>query len=370
MEKKIKSAPRLALRIEELCRRLPEDVDGILITSEVNRLYFTGLQSSAGTLLVLKNAGGFFIIDSRYIEKARAVVQNCEVLLQKPCKLFAQLAGLFAQHQVRRLAVEGEYMSISTFREYKRQLSEFAQLVSLPPVNRLLREMRGLKSTEEIRLIERSQEITDRAFTHICGYIREGMTEREIAGELLDFTYRQGSERPAFDFIVVSGENSSMPHGVPTERKVRQGDFITMDFGCVVGGYCSDMTRTVAIGAVTEEQQRVYDTVLAAQEAAIRMVRAGVLCQQVDQAARDLIDAAGYQGCFGHGTGHSLGVEIHEPPAFNTVDKTPCLPGMVITVEPGIYLEGRFGVRIEDMVCVTKEGSINLTRSEKKLLLL
>ena len=161
-----------------------------------------------------------------------------------------------------------------------------------------------------------------------------------------------------------------MPHGVPTDKTVARGDFITMDFGCLVGGYCSDMTRTVAVGEVTDEQRMIYDTVLRAQLAAIAAVRPGEVCRVVDAAARDIIADAGYGACFGHTTGHSLGLEIHEDPRFGRGDETACEPGMVMTAEPGIYLEGRFGVRIEDMVLVTKDGCEDLTHSDKSLIIL
>ena len=181
---------------------------------------------------------------------------------------------------------------------------------------------------------------------------------------------RMGSEGVSFDFIVVSGKNSSLPHGVPTDKVVERGDFVTMDFGAVVGGYHSDMTRTIAVGEASDEMRLVYDTVLKAQLESEKVIRAGAVCQDVDKVARDIINAAGYEGCFGHGLGHSVGVEIHENPAFSPRCETVLKPGMVMTVEPGIYLENKFGVRIEDMVYVTETGSLNLTTSKKELIIL
>ena len=179
---------------------------------------------------------------------------------------------------------------------------------------------------------------------------------------------RLGSEGVSFDFIVVSGKNSSLPHGVPTDKKVQKGDFLTMDFGAIAGGYHSDMTRTVAIGEVSKEQKDVYNTVLKAQTEAIKAVRPGVICKDIDKIARDIIYSAGYEGCFGHGLGHSVGVEIHERPNFNTRCDTILKKGTIMTVEPGIYLENRFGVRIEDMVWVTDDGCIDITESPKELI--
>ena len=184
------------------------------------------------------------------------------------------------------------------------------------------------------------------------------------------FARSKGSEGVAFDFIVVSGKNSSLPHGVPTDKKIEEGDFITMDFGCVINGYRSDMTRTVAVGNVSDEQRLVYDTVLKAQSASLTAIKSGIPCNEIDKIARDIIAKAGFGKCFGHGLGHSVGLEIHESPACNTRDTTPLETGMIMTVEPGIYLEDKFGVRIEDMVVVTENGCLNLTNSSKELIIL
>ena len=354
-------------RIEALISRMPEEVDAVLITGPVNRIYFTGMHSTAGTLLVLRDGSAYFLIDFRYIEKAREVVSGCEVILQQ--KLFAQLAELLKKHGARRVALDSGYMTLSEYLLYSERLPE-AELLLDDTVDKEIRRMRMIKSPKELACIREAQRITDDAFAHICGYIRAGRTEREIACELLDFTARRGSEKPSFDYIVVSGKNTSMPHGAPSGKPVEDGDFVTMDFGCTVEGYCSDMTRTVAVRKVSERQKEVYDTVLKAQLAAMAAVRPGVTCKSVDTVARELIDAAGFQGCFGHGTGHSLGLEIHEEPAFNTVDETLCEPGMVITIEPGIYLEGKFGVRIENMVTVTEDGFEDLTGSVRELMII
>ncbi|MBE6907178.1 MAG: aminopeptidase P family protein [Ruminococcaceae bacterium] len=355
----------LKSRIETILKQLPDGIDAVLITSGVHRQYFTGFQSSAGTLLMVKNAGAYFIIDFRYYEKARAVIRDCEVILQE--KLSAQLSELIKRHSIRNIVIESEYMTVSELSRFRELLPD-ASFISDKQIDDAIRRMRMIKSPEELASIRAAQEITDGAFQHICGYIHPGMTEKEIACELLDYTNRHGSERPSFEFIVVSGANSSMPHGVPTGKAVEPGDFITMDFGCVVDGYCSDMTRTVAVKAVTDKQKLIYDTVLKAQLAAIQAIKAGIPCKDVDTAARNIIADAGYGDCFGHSTGHSVGLEIHEKPAFSISDKTICEPGMVITVEPGIYIEGQFGVRIEDMALITESGCSLLTGSPKQLM--
>lgn len=355
-------------RIAALTSQFPQGADAALILSPVNRFYFTGMHSSAGAFLAFKDGASYFLTDSRYYELARKTVQGgCEVLLQQ--RLYTQLAELLKRHDAKCVAVEEEYMTLSSFTTYKHALPSVRLLPDVP-LSKTIARLRAEKSPEELARIREAQRLTDEAFTHICDYIRPGRTERDIAGELLDFTFRRGSSGPSFEYIVVSGANSSMPHGVPTDKAVCKGEFVTMDFGCIVDGYCSDMTRTVAIGQPDEQMRQVYDTVLQAQRQALQAIRAGVVCMQVDAKARDFISKAGFGDCFGHGTGHSLGIEIHEEPAFNTRDETVLKPGMVLSVEPGIYLEGRFGVRIEDIVAVTADGCENLTASDKNLLCL
>ena len=215
----------------------------------------------------------------------------------------------------------------------------------------------------------RDRALTEDGFAHILDYIRPGRTERDVALELEFYIRRQGAEAAAFDFIVVSGANTSLPHGVPTEKPIGSGEFVTMDFGAVVEGYHSDMTRTVAVGAVSEEQERVYDIVLQAQLAALSVLKPGLPCLKGDAAARDVIAAAGFGDCFGHGTGHGVGVEIHEQPRLSPSARGQELQaGNVVTVEPGIYIEGKFGVRIEDMAAITESGCENLTKSPKTLI--
>jgi Xaa-Pro aminopeptidase len=215
-----------------------------------------------------------------------------------------------------------------------------------------------------------AQAIAEKTYDHIRGIIRVGMTEKEIALEMEMYSRQNGSEEAAFSFIVASGTNSSMPHAVPGNRRVERGDFITMDFGCTVGGYRSDMTRTLAMGTPSDKQREVYDLVLSAQLAALDAIKPGVVCKDVDKIARDLIDSSPYKGLFGHGLGHGVGLDIHESPNFNKSDETVLEPGMVLSVEPGIYLPGEFGVRIEDVVVITADGYENLMSSPKGLIVL
>ncbi|MBO5021761.1 MAG: aminopeptidase P family protein, partial [Clostridia bacterium] len=228
-------------------------------------------------------------------------------------------------------------------------------------------KMRSIKDEEEIKSIEKAQVLTDEAFSYILSHIKPGVRETDIALKMEFFMREHGSEGVAFDFIVVSGKNSSLPHGVPTDKKIENGDFVTMDFGGVINGYRSDMTRTVAVGSVTPKQETVYETVLKAQKAALDAIKPEVPCSLIDKTARDIITAEGFGDCFGHGLGHSVGLEIHENPACNTRDTTLLKSGMIMTVEPGIYIPDKFGVRIEDMVLITDNGYKNFTKSPKEL---
>lgn len=353
-------------RIKQLISKMPEEIDALIINTPVNRLYLTGLQSSAGTLLVTRD-DAYFIIDFRYFERAKTEARGCEVILQG--KLYEQLSELLHKHNAKTIGIDGDYLTVSDYLTLNEKLPGFGFVMN-GEISGILKRMRMIKSTVELAYIKAAQRITDDAFIHICNYIKAGMTDRQVACELLDYTNRHGSERPSFDYIIVSGKRSSMPHGTPSDKVIERGDFITMDFGCTVNGYCSDMTRTVAVGEPSEEQRLVYETVLQAQLASIEKIRAGAVCSDVDAAAREIIAKAGWGDCFGHGLGHSLGIEIHESPTFSMRDQTVCEAGMVVTAEPGIYLEGKFGVRTEDMVYVTADGCENLTRSRKQLIIL
>jgi Xaa-Pro aminopeptidase len=242
--------------------------------------------------------------------------------------------------------------------------------VQLIPAQQLLDTLRTVKDMEEKRRIQAAQAIAERAFDEILGILSPEMTEQEAAAELVARMLRHDAERMSFDPIVVAGPNSSRPHGEPSAAKIGRGRFLTMDFGCISGGYCSDMTRTVAFGPVSDEMRNVYDTVLRAQEAGIRAVRAGGTGKAGAAAARAVIAAARYGSYFGHSFGHGIGIEIHERPNAAPSSDQPLPAGAVISAEPGIYLPGRFGVRIEDMLFVTESGCENLTHAPKELIVL
>ena len=242
--------------------------------------------------------------------------------------------------------------------------------VELVPAQGLVNGLRGAKDQEELDAMVQAQRISERAFDEILKFIKPGVTEKEIAAKLEYDMLRFGAQKMSFDPIVVSGPNGSLPHGVPSDKKVEKGEFITMDFGCIYNGYCSDMTRTVALGEPTEEMRKVYDVVLQAQLAGLAASKAGVTGKSIDAAARKVIEDAGYGEYFGHGYGHSVGIEIHEAPNANMRDETPMPVGAAVSAEPGIYLPGRFGVRIEDVAIMTEDGCIDITKAPKELIVL
>lgn len=352
-------------RIEKIQEFLKGD-EAAIITSAENRFYFLGFKSSAGVLLITSK-GAFFLIDFRYFEKAKETIKGADVILCE--RLYPQLCEILKKEEIKKVLPETEVVTLAGSKRLEKELDGF-EIVFQNDLSRNISQMRQIKNEKEIEFIEKAQSITDKAFEFILNEIKSGVTEKDIALKLEFFMRKAGSDGIAFDIIAVSGKNSSLPHGVPTEKLIEMGDFLTLDFGARWGGYCSDMTRTVAIGGVTEKQELVYNTVLKAQEEALMAIKPQVSCMEIDKKARDIINNAGFEGCFGHGLGHSLGLEIHENPACNTRDNTPLKAGMLMTVEPGIYLENEFGVRIEDLVLVTDNGNRNLTKSPKNLIIL
>lgn len=355
----------ISSRIENIQKRLNNN-EAALISKPCNRFYLTGFNSSDGYVVITKNQA-VFLVDFRYIEKAKEVVKFLDVKLME--NSLNDISTLLKNNKINNLYLEFEYVSLSEFFKYQQAFLN-VNIDNSNKLDNIITSLRRIKTEDEITNIKKAQEITDKTFTYILNRIDINRTEKEIMLDMEFYLRGLGSEGVSFDFIVVSGKNSSLPHGEPTDKKINKGDFLTMDFGAVVNGYRSDMTRTVAIKSVTEEQKEIYNLVLNAQQKAIDSIKTGVICKDIDKIARDIIYNAGYKGCFGHGLGHSVGVEIHESPNFNTKCDTLLEKGMVMTVEPGIYLENRFGVRIEDMVYVTKNGCENLTKSNKELIIL
>ena len=349
--------------LELLAAMLPEDVDAALIASEVNRRYFTGFSSDAGYLLLTKK-DAFLLTDFRYTEAARNTARGAEVIEFR--KLSETLSGLIGKLGIQSVALEGSGFTINEGLRIEKML-EPAKAVKNEKLDEAIGKLRVVKTTSEIESIMQAQRITERALQDILPMLKEGTVERNIALELEYRMRKLGAEGISFDLITIAGANTSMPHGVPGDYRIRSGDFVTFDIGALYNGYHSDMTRTYAIGEITEKQRRVYNTVLQAQKLGLEAVKAGVKAGDVDKAARDYIYQAGYEGCFGHSTGHGVGLDIHELPTVSSGNETVLQSGMVITVEPGIYIPGEFGVRIEDTVVVTSDGYINLCTIPKDI---
>ncbi len=353
-------------RFEKLFELLPDTIDCVLIGSDINRRYFSGMKSSAGYILAFKEKA-YLIIDFRYIEKAKKTVKKCEVVLLNSFK--NQARDLMALHNAKVVGIESEKVTISELEGLKRTFEGY-ELEFSNSLSNAITELRAVKSKSEIAKIECAQNIAEKAFEHVLNIIKPGRTEKEIALELDFFMQKNGAEAISFDTIVLTGKNTSLPHGVPSDNKIEAGDFILMDFGAVCDGYHSDMTRTVCVGAPDEEQQLVYNIVAEAQNKALCSVKAGIKGNELDKLARDVIIKEGYGEYFGHSLGHGVGMEIHESPNASPSSESVLKENMILTIEPGIYIPDKFGVRIEDFVIIKKDGCHNITKITKKLICL
>ena len=344
---------------------LTDGIDGLLLTSRFSRHYAAEFDISEGMAIVAEK-GCRYYTDCRYIESAENNIQNFQVIeINKANPYTKCLNEAIAEFGIERLGYEEGYLTVAEL-----QLLEGELKAKLVPLGKEIDKFRAVKEQWELDRMKKAQEITDRAFSEVLTRIKAGMTEKELQAELIYCLYKNGGEGLAFDPIVVSGPNTSLPHGVAGDRKICEGDFITLDFGALYQGYCADMTRTVALGFATEEMQKVYNTVLAAQLAGIATTKAGVTGCAIDGAARQVITDAGYGEYFGHGYGHSIGMECHESPNCNPSGDTVMEVNMVCSAEPGIYLPGKFGVRIEDLIVFKENGCENLTGSPKNLIII
>ena len=354
-------------QIEKIQEQLKEQgLDGLLLTDEKNQRYAAGFAFTDGAVLVGREKA-WLITDSRYIEAAeKTATAGVQVrLYDRERPLLAQLKEAIQEAGMERLAAEDSKLSHREYLAWEKALG-----LPLLPAGELMARLRAAKTEEEIDAMRAAQAIAEKALEEVLELIRPGMTEKQVMAELVYRTLRHGSEGNAFDPIVVSGPNTSLPHGVPGERVIQKGDFVTMDFGCLKEGYCSDMTRTIAVGEATEEMRNVYHIVLQAQLAGIAVARAGIPGKEIDAAARKVITDAGYGDYFGHGFGHSLGLDIHEAPSANPRGEEPMPAGAVCSAEPGIYLPGRFGVRIEDVMILRENSCEVITKAPKKLIIL
>lgn len=353
-------------RIQQAISNGSFNAPAVLVTSPENRLFASGFASSAGMHLITATES-VFITDFRYIEAARAQIENTEIIMiDRGQKYSALINGAAKRLGVDTVAFEDVTMTAAEAETYKKNFC-----FGLVPAGNAFSNLRAVKNEHELALMRRAQKITDEAFLDVLTAIHAGMTEREIRAELIYRLYRHGGDGLSFDPVVVGGPNSSLPHGHATDRPVENGEFLTMDFGVLCEGYCSDMTRTVCIGTPSDEMRHVYDTVLEAQLLGLQVAKANLHWQrECDGVVRQFITDRGFGPNFGHGLGHGLGIEVHE-----SLDHDPEKPGFapvngVVSVEPGIYLEGKFGVRIEDCVILKDGGNENMTSSPKELICL
>ncbi len=350
--------------LEKFISLLDDQADGLLLTSRYSRHYGAEFDIAEGIAVVSK-AGCRYFTDSRYIESAQNNIQNFQVLqIDRAHPYSSRINEAIRDFGIKTLGYEENYLTVAELRKFEETLQ-----AALVPMNEKIHSFRSVKEDWELARMRKAQEITDRAFSEVIGRIQAGMTEKQLQAELIYCLYKNGGDGLSFDPVVVSGPNTSLPHGVAGDRVICPGDFITMDFGAMYQGYCADMTRTVAVGYATEEMATVYNTVLEAQKAAIAATRAGRTGAEVDGVARKIITDAGYGPYFGHGYGHSLGLEVHEAPNCSPGSHTPMAENVVSSAEPGIYLPGKFGVRIEDVVIFKADGCENITKSPKNLII-
>ncbi len=357
----------ISSRISRLQKKLSGG-HAALVTSETNIRYLTGFANSEGVMLVSEKES-FLIVDFRYGEAASKQVRCCETVVYD--SMSATLKDLLSRTHTEEVLIEAESMTVHRASTFRRIFSECGcKMISTNELDILLSNLRMIKSRTELERISIAQKITEEAFTELLDSVRVGAKESDLALELEFLMRKKGASGVSFDLITITGKKTSMPHGVPGGCRIRSGDFVTFDIGAIYDGYHSDMTRTLAVGNVSDEQREIYSIVLKAQTAALSKVRPGVKASDIDKAARDIITEHGLGEYFKHSTGHGVGLMIHEQPFVSAKSATILSSGMVITVEPGIYLPDKFGVRIEDMAVVTKDGYSNFATLPKELITL
>lgn len=340
-----------------------KELDALLITSSFNRRYMTDFTGTAGIAIVSKN-DAVFITDFRYMEQAHEQVKDFRIV-QHMKTIIEEVALQVEEMDIKKLGFEKEDLTYGMYELYKNNVK--AELV---PTAGLVEKLRIIKTPEELEVLRQAAKIADDAFTHICGYIKPGMTELQVANELEFFMRQQGATSSSFDTIVASGVRGALPHGVASEKKIQTGELVTMDYGALYNGYISDITRTVAVGEPSKQMREIYEITLTAQKMAVEGFKPGLTGVQADAIARDYIISKGYGEAFGHSTGHGIGLEVHESPGLSSRSEVVLEPNMTVTAEPGIYLPGIGGVRIEDDLIITENGCERLTHSTKELQIL
>ncbi|WP_432358640.1 M24 family metallopeptidase [Sporosarcina sp. UB5] len=352
------------MKLAKLREALKENgLDALLVTNPYNRRYITGFTGSAG-VAVISADDAVFITDFRYTEQAAEQVQGFRIVKHEKT-IIDEVAKQVEQMKIKTLGFEKDYVSFGTYEYYNEKVD-----AELKAVSGIVEKLRTVKSADEIEILKQAAKIADDAFTHICTFIKPGVTELEVSNELEMFMRKQGATSSSFDTIVASGERGALPHGVASDKVIQSGELVTLDFGALYNGYISDITRTVAIGEPSEKMKEIYEVTLAAQELALEKIKPGMTGIEADAIARDYIKSKGYGDAFGHSTGHGIGLEVHEGPALSFRSETVLVPNMTVTVEPGIYLPGIGGVRIEDDILITEDGNVRLTHSTKELIIL
>lgn len=350
-------------KLFELCQ-----TDAVLVVGDKNRMYFTQFASTFGFLILLPQNKNVFITDPRYYEMAQSLEgDNVEVrLIENGASVYGIVKEIFADNNVKTVGFEDTELTVSDYSGMKAALADF----ELVPVGKFINIVRSFKDETEIAYIKKAQSITDLAFLEILKVIKVGITEKDLAIELEYIMQKNGAEGIAFDTIIASGVNSSKPHAHPSNKRIELGDAVTMDFGARYHGYCSDMTRTVFVGNPSDEMRKIYNIVLLAQTTAINNAYCGVGGKELDSFCREIIKANGYDQYFTHSTGHSLGIDIHETPNASSRSESILQAKQFITVEPGIYIPGLGGVRIEDLLLIEQDSVIDLTSSDKNIIIL
>ena len=349
-------------KVKEVLEKL--SIDAVLVSNGSNMRYLSGFSGATGYLYISRGKQ-VILTDFRYTIQANKESNGFEVIEVNGNRDYHKcINDLIKKDGIQSLGYEDQDLLCSSFANLKEKLD----VKDMFPVKDALTKLIVIKTEYELECIKQAEAIGDIAFTKILDVIKPGMTELEVAAYLEFFMKTNGANGLSFDSIVASGINSSMPHATPSDKVIENGDFLTMDFGCLYKGYCSDMTRTIVVGKASEEQKKIYNTVLKAQMAVLDRIKAGCTGKDMDKIARDLIDEAGYEGCFGHGLGHSVGLDIHENPRCSIASEEVLLPNVIMTVEPGIYIKDFGGVRIEDLIVVTEEGHMNYTHSKKELI--
>lgn len=336
-------------------------IDALLIGSMFNRVYLSGFKGSSGWLLISPKEQ-LLITDFRYVNQAKNEAPDFEIVMYKNNAL-ARINDLLKERNIHNLGFEAKHLTYERYRKFQESLE-----VNLIPVESMVEKLRLYKDPGEIECIKKAVAVADRAFQHILQFIKPGVTEQDLAAEIEYFMRKEGASKTSFDTIVASGTRGALPHGMASSKVIAKGDLVVMDYGALYDGYCSDITRTVVVGKASPKQRRIYNTVLEAQIRALEFAGPGKKCCEVDAVARDIIAGYGFGDNFGHGLGHGVGLEVHEGPTVNPRNQSVLEPGMVVTVEPGIYIADWGGVRIEDMVLITGDGCEILTQSPKELM--